>query len=92
MSCGAAAQSLVVDYRVHFVKSNGKTSPKVFKLKKLALAPNASVELRGRVSLAPLTTRRHYPGRHALDLVVNGVVHPLDTFVVTQASSRRGDR
>lgn len=91
VSTGAAAQSLVVDYRVHFVKSDGKTSPKVFKLKKLALAPTASVDLRGRVSLAAMTTRRHYPGRHALDLVVNGVVHPLGTFLVTSATSRARD-
>jgi len=88
-STGAAAQSLVVDYRVHFVKSDRKTSPKVFKLKKLELAPHASVELRGRVSLAPMTTRRHYPGRHALDLVVNGVVHPLVTFSVAGAGRGR---
>ena len=87
VSTSVRSQALLVDYRVHFVKSNGKTSPKVFKLKKLELAPTASVELKGRVSLAPLTTRRHYPGRHALELVVNGVSTPLTEFVVVQAPS-----
>src|ERR671915_514619 len=35
----AAAQRLLVDLRVHFVKANGRTSPKVLKLKELELEP-----------------------------------------------------
>ncbi|HEU5074229.1 MAG TPA: DNA alkylation repair protein [Polyangiaceae bacterium] len=85
VSTSAQSQALVCDYRVHFVKAGGKTSPKVFKLKQLELGPAESVELRGRVSLAPMTTRRHYPGRHVLELVVNGVSLPLGEFVLRPA-------
>lgn len=81
-STAEQSQALVVDYRVHFVKADGRTSPKVFKLKRLDLAAQASVELRGRVSLAPMTTRRHYPGCHALEIVVNGVSTSIAEFVV----------
>src|ERR671914_2165002 len=55
---GGATQRLLVDLRVHFVKANGKTSPKVFKLKKVVLAAREVVTLSGQVTFAPLTTRR----------------------------------
>lgn len=38
--------------------------------------------LSGKISFADLTTRRHYAGRHRIDLVVNGVTHPLAEFEV----------
>jgi 3-methyladenine DNA glycosylase AlkC len=78
-------QRLLVDFRVHFVKANGSTSPKVFKLKTVDLPPGAAATFRKSVSLAPLTTRRPYPGRHAVDVVINGVVSPLGAFDVMDA-------
>ncbi len=36
-STGQQAQDLLVDYAVHFVKANGASRPKVFKLRKIAL-------------------------------------------------------
>jgi hypothetical protein len=76
-------QELIIDYQVHFVKANGRTGPKVFKLRQLVLPGAGSVRLDGRVSLAPMTTRQHYPGRHRIDLLVNGVEMPLAEFEVT---------
>jgi 3-methyladenine DNA glycosylase AlkC len=75
-------QELLVDFAVHFVKKNGERRPKVFKLKRVILAPGASVELSSRVSFAPMTTRKPLPGRHALDALVNGVRFPLGEFSV----------
>lgn len=76
-STSAKPQSLQIDYRVHFVKANGKTGPKVFKLKRLDLPPRATVTLNGRVSFAPMTTRKPYPDIHVFEAVVNGVTYPL---------------
>ena len=59
---GSTTERLLVDLRVHFVKANGRPSPKVFKLKELDLAPHASAELTKTISLAQHTTRTHYPG------------------------------
>lgn len=81
-SKAAASEQLIVDYVVHFVKANGKTAPKVFKLKRLTLEPGQALELKGRVSFAEMTTRRHYPGKHRIELLINGRVHPLGEFVV----------
>lgn len=75
-------QSLMVDYAVHFVKANGGRRPKVFKLRRVELGPRASVTLAGKVSLEDLSTRKHYPGSHELELVVNGVSMPLGGFEV----------
>lgn len=76
------AQDLVVDYAVHFVKANGEPRPKVFKLKRLTLDPNGTACLKSKVSFAQMTTRRHYPGRHFIEVLVNGVPFPLAEFEV----------
>ena len=70
-------QTLQVDYRVHFVKANGKTAPKVFKLRRLELTLGQSVTLSSTVSFAPMTTRVSYPGVHRFEALVNGVGFPL---------------
>ena len=81
-STGRATQTLLVDYAVHFVKANGARRAKVFKLRRLELPPRGRVQLEARVSLVDMTTRKHHAGRHAMDLLVNGVRLPLCEFDV----------
>jgi 3-methyladenine DNA glycosylase AlkC len=81
-NAGAEALPVAVDLRVHFVKARGTTAPKVFKLRALTLAPGERVLLRKRISLAQHTTRTHHPGRHALELLLNGRPHPAGAFDV----------
>ncbi len=83
-STSRSPQDLMVDYVVHFVKANGKAAPKVFKLRKVRLGPGARIELAGRVSFRVLTTRKPRVGRHALDLLVNGVRLPVGALTVTR--------
>ncbi|MBX3611864.1 MAG: DNA alkylation repair protein [Hydrogenophaga sp.] len=68
-----SAQHLVVDYAVHHVKANGGTAPKVFKGWKLSMAAGETRSLQKSHSLREVTTRRLYPGRHRIELLVNGV-------------------
>ncbi len=75
-------QRVVVDLRVHFVKAHGGTSPKVFKLAVVDLAAGERITLRKTISLADLTTRRHYSGQHLVELQMNGVPSPLGSFRV----------
>jgi 3-methyladenine DNA glycosylase AlkC len=65
-------QQLLVDVAVHFVKARGVTAAKVFKLGRIALGPRELVELKTSFSLAVHTTRVPRPGRHAVDVIVNG--------------------
>lgn len=67
-------QKAVVDFQVHYVKANGLTSAKVFKLKNIRLAAGQTCLLQKRLSLASMTTRQHYPGIHRVDLLLNGSV------------------
>jgi 3-methyladenine DNA glycosylase AlkC len=82
VSTARRKQSLLVDYRVHFVKADGTTKPKVFKLKILALEAGESAGMKAKISLRQMTTRKHYPGKHNVDIVVNGVVLPAGSFII----------
>lgn len=67
-------QRVVVDYIIHFMKSSGATAPKVFKLKALKLGAGAVLKIDKRHHLKIVTTRRFYPGAHAIEIQVNGIV------------------
>jgi 3-methyladenine DNA glycosylase AlkC len=87
-----ATQDLLVDLAVHFVKANGRATPKVFKLKRVALPARGREELSTSVSLAVHTIRKPQPGRHAVDVIVNGTSMPLGAFDVVRAKSREAGR
>lgn len=65
-------QRLVVDYTVHYLKKSGAPSAKVFKWKELTVEPGETVTLTKTQTIKDFTTRVHYPGRHAVDLLING--------------------
>ncbi len=75
--------SFLLDFQVNYVKANGQTAPKVFKLTECRLRPNESISIQKKVSLAEMTTRKHYPGRHKVDALVNGQMVPLGSFVLS---------
>jgi len=79
-----APQRVLVDFCVHYVKANGQTRAKVFKLRTLELASGQTVVLSKKISLAQMTTRRHYPGIHKIDVILNGHAQPLGEFELTQ--------
>jgi 3-methyladenine DNA glycosylase AlkC len=87
-STATTNQHLLVDLAVHFVKVRG-TSPKVFKLERVTLAPKQRVELGATVSLAVHTTRVPRPGTHAVDVLINGHATPIGAFEVTRARASR---
>jgi 3-methyladenine DNA glycosylase AlkC len=81
----ARRQRVMADLVVHFVKSNGKPSPKTFKVKAVDLGPRESVALRKRVRLLQLTTRKHYPGLHRVEALLNGKRVRLGQFSLTRS-------
>jgi 3-methyladenine DNA glycosylase AlkC len=68
----ADSQRLVIDYAIDYVKANGSTSAKVFKLKGLTLPGNGTEHLSRGQHIKELTTRKHYAGKHAVHVMVNG--------------------
>jgi 3-methyladenine DNA glycosylase AlkC len=85
-STARSAQQLLVEVRVHFIKAGGQSSAKVFKLSRIELPTRGVLALRTRVSLAVHTTRKPNPGRHAFDVIVNGVAFPAGAFSVRGAA------
>ncbi len=77
-------QRVLADLRVHYMKASGKTAPKVFKLKTVELAPKAVLTFSKKLSLVELTTRRHYPGLHSVDVVLNGRAVKIGDFMVSK--------
>ncbi|MEU1482802.1 DNA alkylation repair protein [Streptomyces sp. NPDC005752] len=70
---GDTAARLTIDYIVHHRKANGNLTGKTFKLTTRTLAPGEQMEVMREHSFRPITTRRYYPGRHAISLQINGV-------------------
>lgn len=75
-------QRVVVDYVVHHMKSNGSTAPKVFKLKALDLPAKGIAKIEKRHHLKAVTTRRFYPGNHAIEIQVNGIIRARATWLL----------
>jgi 3-methyladenine DNA glycosylase AlkC len=66
------SQHLLIDYLVHYVKASGRTAVKVFKWTEFDLAPHAKVTLTKRQMIRDFSTRRHFAGRHLVELQING--------------------
>jgi hypothetical protein len=72
VSTAGETQRLVVDYRLHYARAGGKTVAKVFKWKTFDLPAGEAATLRIRQTMRDFSTRRHHPGRHDIELIVNG--------------------
>jgi len=77
----ARPQRVMVDLVVHFVKARG-TGAKTFKMKALTLAPRARVTVSKKIGLQQLTTRKHYPGIHKAEALLNGRRTALGSFTL----------
>lgn len=74
------SQRVLADLEVGYVKAHGQTATKVFKLATLDIDPGQTVALGKTLSLAQMSTRTHYPGRHSVALLLNGRSQPLGHF------------
>jgi len=83
---GADTERLAIDYVIHYRKGNGSTAPKVFKLAVRSLKPGETMEIVRRQSFRPITTRKHYPGGHAIELQVNGTRYGRTEFTLLPPS------
>jgi 3-methyladenine DNA glycosylase AlkC len=82
VSEAARSQQLVIDYAIHYRKANGGTSRKVFKLKEVELGPKASQNISKRQRIMDFSTRKHYPGEHVVEVMVNGNVVAEERFIL----------
>jgi hypothetical protein len=62
-----------LEYIVHYVKKNNKISPKVFQIKESNLNPGVH-KIEKKQSFENVSTRTHSPGKHLIEIKVNGEV------------------
>ena len=74
-------RTLRLEYAIHYLKKNGTTSKKVFKIKEI-LFSQGKHSIKKKHSLKQMTTRIHYPGQHRIDIIINGQTKASKTFNV----------
>ncbi len=62
-----------LEYGVDYVKANGKSNRKIFKISEVVLKENEKKLYTRKHSFADVSVRKHYPGVHSITLIVNGV-------------------
>jgi 3-methyladenine DNA glycosylase AlkC len=80
VNTGKVQQDYLADLCLHYIKANGKTSPKVFKLNTFTLQAGQGIVCRKKISLGELTTRKHYPGKHRIEILLNGQAYAAGIF------------
>lgn len=88
VSASQQVQRLVVDYRIHYARSVGKTAAKVFKLRTFDLGIGESIGLTIAQTIRDFSTRRHFPGLHKVDLIINGTTMGQSVFELSFEPSR----
>jgi hypothetical protein len=71
-----------VEYVIDFVKANGKRSSKIFKIAEQIINSSEKKVYSKKHSFKDLTTRKHYPGKHLISIVVNGETKATEDFMV----------
>lgn len=62
-----------LEYAIDYVKANGTTSQKVFKITEKVFNPVEFITYSKKIVFKDLTTRKHYAGQHTISLIVNGI-------------------
>ena len=65
-------RSIRLEYRIDFIKANGNSSGKVFQISEFKLKPHSKKIFKRKQSFHDLSTRKHYPGKHNISVIVNG--------------------
>lgn len=72
ISLATKTQKLVIDYAIHYVKNSGGTSAKVFKWTEREIGPGETLVIGKRQTIRDFSTRKHYAGKHLVEVMVNG--------------------
>jgi 3-methyladenine DNA glycosylase AlkC len=65
-------RNIRLEYKIAYVKANGETSNKVFQISEFILTPKSNKSFKRKQWFKELSTRKHYPGKHKITLIING--------------------
>jgi 3-methyladenine DNA glycosylase AlkC len=69
---GRIAQHTRLEYAIYYLRQNGEYGKKVFKISEKPLAPGETLKVHKRQSFRLITTRKFYPGKQFVAVIVNG--------------------
>jgi 3-methyladenine DNA glycosylase AlkC len=69
---GTTETAAIIDYRVHYLGADGPRQPKVFKLTRRRLVPGQPATITRQHRFEHVSIRRIHPGRHTIDIQING--------------------
>jgi len=73
-----------LEYGIDYMKANGKQNRKVFQISEIPLKEGQVKNYIRKHALADHSTRKHYPGAHAVTLIVNGQERGTAKFVLEE--------
>ncbi|WDE04265.1 DNA alkylation repair protein [Thalassomonas viridans] len=79
-----ALGKLRIEYAIDYMKSNGKQARKIFKIAEADYNDRQKAITREQ-SFKAISTRKHYPGAHAVAVIINGEELAADKFILTAA-------
>ncbi len=74
---------LRIEFALHFMKANGKQNKKIFKIAENTYPAGKICFFSRKLSFKDLSTRKHYPGRHRLAIIINGTESSGMDFMVS---------
>lgn len=78
-----SSQKLVIDYIISYPKKSGELFPKTFKLKELELKSKQTIHISKAQRFLDFTTRKHYEGKHSIEIMINGKLYLKRDFKLT---------
>lgn len=76
-----ASQKIRLEYKIYYVQKTGLGSGKVFQLREGQFKTGRHTVVK-KHSLKQMTTRKHYPGEHVFELLMNGQVKQTSMFTL----------
>jgi 3-methyladenine DNA glycosylase AlkC len=85
----ASATSVRIEYAIDFVKSDRRVSRKVFQIGVKALKAGTPLSFARKHRFRDFTTRKHYPGKHLITILVNGVARAKKAVQLAAARTKK---
>ncbi|MBL7898180.1 MAG: DNA alkylation repair protein [Crocinitomicaceae bacterium] len=65
--------NLRIEYKVFYHKKNGSYTQKVFQVSEKKIKSDELLEFDKKIDFKDLSTRKHYPGIHYIEIILNGI-------------------
>ena len=73
-------QTVRLEYGLYYRKANNQLARKVFKISEKKVEPGIQLAIKRKQSFKKITTRKYYPGKHRLSIIVNGEEKAIKEF------------